>query len=286
MNDHSEYNPPGVPLLAPLLDGVDGWLSLGDAAFLAAGAARAAARTPDPLIVEVGAWKGRSAIALAQPLTACGRGRLVSIDPHLGEPTAPSDTLPEFLENVRRAGVSGVIEAVRSDSLGAVGRFAPGSIHFFFLDGSHEYEDVVRDIAAWTPMLAPGATIAFDDADWPGVNLALRESVARVDAPFRKPRYLGKILYVTYEPDAPVTVGHRLATARFQTFLRSLLVGRVISERTHWRLRPAGKLLVRSLLNSPVAAVRATRAALALTAAFVTYATLGGAGRIAFDAMF
>jgi hypothetical protein len=36
-------------------------------------------------------------------------------------------------------------------------------IHFLFVDGSHEFGDVSRDIAGWCPKVVPGGMVAFHD---------------------------------------------------------------------------------------------------------------------------
>jgi cephalosporin hydroxylase len=45
-------------------------------------------------------------------------------------------------------------------------------VEFLFIDGDHEYEGVKRDFELWSPLVAPGGTIAFHDvneSNWPGV---------------------------------------------------------------------------------------------------------------------
>jgi hypothetical protein len=48
-------------------------------------------------------------------------------------------------------------------------------IHFLFVDGSHKYEDVARDIELWVPQIVVGGEVAFHDykGHWHGVAQAV-----------------------------------------------------------------------------------------------------------------
>jgi hypothetical protein len=72
-------------------------LSILDGRWLHRHVASAAERNYDPIVLEIGSWKGRSTIAMGLALLRSGRGRLFAIGPHRGEPDDPSDTMPEFL---------------------------------------------------------------------------------------------------------------------------------------------------------------------------------------------
>jgi hypothetical protein len=52
-------------------------------------------------------------------------------------------------------------------------------IHLLFVDGSHEYEDVLRDFRGFAPHVAPGGTIALHDVEpvWPGPLRAWHEEI-------------------------------------------------------------------------------------------------------------
>jgi hypothetical protein len=51
-----------------------------------------------------------------------------------------------------------------------------------FLDGSHDYESVVRDILAWRSLVADGGLLCGHDHSWPGVERAVLELLGDVDA--------------------------------------------------------------------------------------------------------
>lgn len=128
---------------------------------------------PGGLFVEIGAWKGRSTallVEVAQRLAV--PARVVSIDPHM------RDTWGEFQETVKRFDLEARGLEVHRAMSHAVGSSWSRPISFLWVDGSHEYPDVVHDIADFTPHVMPGAYVLFDDAArgyFPGVERALAE---------------------------------------------------------------------------------------------------------------
>lgn len=139
------------------------------------------------MVVEVGTWKGRSALALAR---ACPNAEIVCIDTWQGSPEMWLDRYDstrygalrmrhgvpqlafEFLANVVRAGLQERITPLCAPS--SVGleilRRLDARPDLVFLDGSHEEEAVWSDIRA-AQRLSP-QFICGDDYDvgsWPGV---------------------------------------------------------------------------------------------------------------------
>jgi predicted O-methyltransferase YrrM len=210
------------PDLARALEGVEGWLELAEARALYDQVATHPADRP-LTVVEIGSWKGRSTIAMALALEARGpgSGTVHAIDPHTGsrehrEQLGEVDTFAEFEANLERAGVRHRVEPVRAFSHEAVSRFAPGSIDVLFVDGSHEYEDVKRDIRDYLPRLAARANVAFNDPWWTGVFRALQEDVIRGSAAFRNPRFVENTLLYEQHRDAPATLADRLRGVTFR----------------------------------------------------------------------
>jgi hypothetical protein len=145
-----------------------GWLSDAEADYLAQLAT-------DKTVLELGAWLGRSTVALAS--TAA---HVVSVDWHKGDDgTGFGDTLPGYWDTVRD------LDAVTM----VVGRFefvvplfAP-VFQLAFVDGCHEEDAVVRD--ARLAVAVTRGLIAFHDYDQPAVRSAVEEvglvPVAQVD---------------------------------------------------------------------------------------------------------
>src|SRR5690606_13349822 len=104
------------------------------------------------VVVEVGSYRGRSTVILA--LGAKGRkGKVYAIDPFEGTKGVipvnlhDRDILGHALEHY---GVTDTVEVITATSLAAVKKWSR-PIDLLFLDGSHEYEDVLADLNAWSP---------------------------------------------------------------------------------------------------------------------------------------
>jgi predicted O-methyltransferase YrrM len=134
--------------------------------------------------VEVGSWRGRSTAYLAVSIVNSGkqikfdavdtwRGSLDE-EVHQQDPSVINDTLyDEFLANMEP--VKDIVNPIRLTSVEAVELYEDNSLDFVLIDGSHKYEDVVADITRWMAKLKPGAMIAGDDYEWPGVKQAVNE---------------------------------------------------------------------------------------------------------------
>lgn len=213
--------------LAAALEGVDGWLQL-DEAWVLYEEARRAARSDGSVVVEIGAYKGRSTITLGLGIKDAGGGRLVSIDPHEFRP----GQYEEYLRNVERAGVGGVVQPVVRTSHDARSGVADRSVRLLFVDGSHEYADVVQDVRDWESALADGAVVAFNDPYESGVGRALRATVGRDRSPFRSATWIQNTLFVAYVPGSPWTRADSVRLSRLRTYLQ---FGRRW-HRMHWKI--------------------------------------------------
>jgi len=195
--------------LQALLDGVEGWLHFDEAEALFSMVAGAPQDGRPISVVEIGSWKGRSTIAMAAALASLsGGGRVLAVDPHTGSVEHRAeygavDTFSEFCANIDRSGLGAFIEPVRRPSHEARPLVPDRSVDSLFIDGSHEYADVLQDIDDWVSSLRPGARVAYNDASWPGVYRALRERVVRRGTPYRNPRLVRSTLFVEYDPSSP-----------------------------------------------------------------------------------
>lgn len=143
------------------------------------------------LILELGVWKGRSVIFMAQELQRRELdAAVIAVDtwlgsrehwvrdhhfPHLGLMHGHPTLYLQFLGNILHTGVQDYVVPLPLDSLNAAlvirhFQIVPGVIH---LDGGHEYETVLADLNAWWPVLSPGGVFIGDDyytdGQWPGV---------------------------------------------------------------------------------------------------------------------
>jgi predicted O-methyltransferase YrrM len=131
--------------------------------------------------VELGTWRGASAIALARLVRTWG-GVVYCVDTWTGAVAsgkggtvagAPAMLL-ECATNLVAAGVAPVVRLIpaRTDQAAAAWR---GDIDFLYVDADHAEASVAADLTAWWPHLRAGGLIAGDDYDsplYPGVVAA------------------------------------------------------------------------------------------------------------------
>ena len=146
--------------------------------------------TDNSHFVEIGSWKGRSTSYMAVEIfnsrknikfdcvdTWCGS--VEHLDPNSfyfhQELITDKDWLYyQFLQNTRP--VCDIITPIRMTSLDAVSLYENRSLDFIFIDASHEYEDVKKDIIGWYPKLKLGGIIAGHDyTSYDGVKQAVDE---------------------------------------------------------------------------------------------------------------
>ena len=154
---------------------IDGWCSELDARLLALFASAAG----DGEVLEIGTFKGKSAIALGYGTDA--PERVIVCDPILDPNHQPRSNRGDFESSYRRFHrCVPVIYTCFSDELGDF--LDDGSVRFAHVDGSHDYDFVQRDVALTERLATTGGVIAFDDfniSEFPGVALATWEAVTR-----------------------------------------------------------------------------------------------------------
>jgi len=177
------------------LEGVEGWLSDDQAQRLWD---RATALAPGARVVEIGSYRGRSAIVLARALAAGGGGSVIAIDPHAGNDRGPQEIHGSreegeadnraFHANLERAGVATAVRHLRLPSQQALGEVS-GEVDLLYVDGAHRYRPARNDIARWGARVRPkGALLIHDAFSSIGVTLAL----ARVMVGSREWVYVGR----------------------------------------------------------------------------------------------
>jgi len=165
------------------VEDVEGWLSEAQARLLFE---RARELPPGARAVEIGSYRGRSAIVLA--LGAGPEVGIVAVDPHAGNDRGPREIHGvrergdadnrAFAANLERAGVSERVEHVRlpsAEALASVG----GPIDLLYVDGAHRYAPARDDIRDWGARVGGrGALLIHDSFSSVGVTLALLRLLA------------------------------------------------------------------------------------------------------------
>jgi predicted O-methyltransferase YrrM len=224
---------------------VEGWLSEAQAQRLW----NAAGHVPSGgLVVEIGSFRGRSAIVMASVLA--DGAALVAIDPHAGGDRGPQEIEPEaergeadneaFRSNLRSAGVEARVEHVRqmsSDAHDAVDR----AIDVLYVDGAHRYGPARDDIVRWGARVRDGGTMLVHDSfSSIGVTLATLTAVT-----FGSDwRYVGRTSSLAEYRRERLGAGARIANAARQLaqlpwFARNVVVKLAIVS----RLRPLARLM-------------------------------------------
>ena len=138
---------------------------------------------------------------------------------------------------------------VRSLSADACAGFDSGSVGLLFVDGSHRYDDVVRDIELWKPRLSDGASVAFHDAiRHDGVRRALQSRVLSEASGFDRPHFVQGTLFVT-RVTRDRSLGRsgwsrrrgRLVLGLRHLYARAVAACRVMAGGPRTRARPAGR---------------------------------------------
>jgi hypothetical protein len=161
---------------------IEGWLTDAQADRL-----RAAAQRLDgtATVVEIGSFRGKSAVVLAAAVPS--GARVVCIDPHLGSDRGPQELAADhergqndyeaFHANLARHGVTNVVEHVRAlsaQALDAVDR----PVDLLYVDGAHRFGPAGDDFVRWGARVRPDGTMLVHDAfSSIGVTLALLRHV-------------------------------------------------------------------------------------------------------------
>lgn len=164
---YDEFYQRKVEKLVEQAEQVKGWSSHKELTYLAEMASRS------NFTIEVGTYAGRSAVALSNSR------RLICVDHFKGSKEhsiTGEELFEEFQQNI--AGFKNV-QWLKGDSVELAANFPDACADLIFIDGSHEYEDVKRDIEAYWSKLGQGGRMVFHDyiPEWDGVRRAINEFV-------------------------------------------------------------------------------------------------------------
>lgn len=165
---------------------IDGWLTPTEASILY----DEAAKSTGP-IVEIGAWRGRSTAALAlgsmsghhQPVYAIDAFR--EVQHTVTGKKFPASSPVILRANLDNAGVNGLVNIVAKSTDEAVAEVPDCSV--LFVDGSHDYESVKRDLSLFLPKVRHRGMVIIHDChtDEPGVVKAVDELLTSDPATWR-----------------------------------------------------------------------------------------------------
>jgi predicted O-methyltransferase YrrM len=136
--------------------------------------------------VEIGVWKGGSTAYMGVEIYNSGKKiHYDAIDTFEGsrEHGQVIGLYEEAVQNLKPLIDLNVVNIIRGHSQDVVSKYQDETIDFCFIDGSHEYEDVKKDIMAYLPKVKKGGILAGHDYDaiWSGVIQAVDEILVKVE---------------------------------------------------------------------------------------------------------
>ena len=142
----------------------------------------------DAVIVEIGSFLGRSATAMAFACVGTNK-KIYCIDTFQGNDSdfvkgqsnvtwEGEEFLTQFKKNLDSNNLLEYVVPVPGLSY-EIGENWDKEIDFLFIDGSHEYEDVIRDFDVFSPYVKAGSIIAFHDVlpNWEGPYKAWKNHI-------------------------------------------------------------------------------------------------------------
>lgn len=154
----------------------DGWSEQIELEYLASAASKS------KVIAELGSWKGRSTLAMAENT----EGIVFAVDVWEDNPLQPTGMgmrggiFEEFQRNTR--GVTNICPVVLYTPVAAYAMTRAGvKFDLIFIDACHTFEAVSLDIMLWRPLLNPGGILCGHDfvGDFPGVAIAVKQLIPK-----------------------------------------------------------------------------------------------------------
>jgi len=138
--------------------------------------ARDLSPSENPVLVEIGSWKGKSSVMLAAGLAGKKNAKVYCIDSFAGDENPiyqeryykplleqhPCDLEKVFRTNISCCGLEHVATPCKGFSFEWCARWKL-PIDVLFIDANHEYDAVLRDFDNWSPFVKIGGAIAFHD---------------------------------------------------------------------------------------------------------------------------
>lgn len=137
-------------------------------------------------VIEVGSFLGNWAAYIADRLPT--GSVLYAVDHWLGSDCLYTngysslygrveDLYNHFLSNMIHRGITDKVVPIRMESTSAAEMFRQRGISadIIYIDASHDYESVKKDLHAWLPVLKADGVFCGDDWTWGGVQAAVTE---------------------------------------------------------------------------------------------------------------
>jgi cephalosporin hydroxylase len=149
------------------------------------------ARSPSPGgVLEIGSFCGKSTTFIALGCKHSGAA-FCAVDPHrtlyeggkeqYGLDFRPfeGDSLRELRGALERSGLAAHVAILIATSEAARRHLTDLKLKLLFIDGSHDYQDVVLDYKLWHEMVIVGGRLVFHDSNFDGVNQVIQSALDR-----------------------------------------------------------------------------------------------------------
>lgn len=142
------------------------------------------------VILEIGTYKGGSAIILGSASKNNCKSKVYAIDPHVreretnwGKENVPKNTLHIFLRNLKKFNVQEWVTPIVTTSEKAA-KVWNKPISLLWIDGDHDFESVKKDFLLWEKHLIKGGVIAIhDSAESKNIKPATGDRYCNYEAP-------------------------------------------------------------------------------------------------------
>lgn len=125
------------------------------------------------IVLEIGSWRGRSTVCLAQVAT-----RVYALDWHRGDAdTGAAWTLPDCAANLFRRGLENRVVLLVGRTADVAPLLRNGLCDMVFVDGGHDRETVAADLRLALRAVRPGGVLALHDWGHTGVRAAVADEL-------------------------------------------------------------------------------------------------------------
>jgi hypothetical protein len=141
-------------------------------------------RTRAKVVIEVGSWLGLSTRHIAKTIPK--DGVVYAVDHWLGSPNEDNSVFDidnlyrQFLSNVIHENLTDKIIPIRmsSEEAAPILQIVPDLV---YIDATHAYDEVYRDITLWYPFVKGHGVLCGDDYNW-GLESSVKRAVDRFAA--------------------------------------------------------------------------------------------------------
>jgi predicted O-methyltransferase YrrM len=166
-------------------------------------------RTPliDPVIVELGAWRGKTSLLLAAGLSGKTRPRLFSIQ-RIGEPASKLDQ-QALHRNLHRCHLGHIVDTTAGHSRDASANWKD-CIDILFINATEDYDALNSDLLLWSPFVKSGGMVVLHGAS--------RESLQ--SPPYSDLRHVENLAWAVKQCASSLATPEATDPARLQDYVR------------------------------------------------------------------